>query len=94
MLVICSVLFNLIQMGSRYFNDIIIGDTFDYQDSKLFSPDSSSVMEKQEPGIVNTVMNTIRELATRIGRMEQLRDCPICGDSVTGQFSHGPIFCV
>ncbi|XP_067943901.1 uncharacterized protein [Watersipora subatra] len=56
---------------------------YDYTEKKLFSPDSSG-MEKHEPVIVNTVLNTIRELATRLGRMEQLRECPICGDKVTG----------
>lgn len=60
------------------------GEVFDYHDSKLFSPDSNGTTEKQDPAI-NTMINTIRLLATRIGRMEQLKECPICGDVVTGE---------
>ena len=69
------------------------GEAFDFQESKLFSGEPGSLSlaaaapsatgDKQDT-IVNTVLNTIRELSNRLGRMEQLRDCPICGDTVTG----------
>lgn len=55
-------------------------------ESKLFPLNNSFKEEaKSDNFIVNTVLNAIRELANRLGRMEQLRDCPICGDTVTGE---------
>jgi len=39
-----------------------------------------------ESGIVGTVLHTIRDLATRLCRQEELKECPICGDTVTGKW--------